>query len=75
LVSVDLRKCFNKVSQSPIHFVLPLSKRKKARVHSAINFLLANKKDAAGFFCGLPGFDDLDESVRGNFYGAVYKGK
>lgn len=72
LVSVDLKESFNKTSQSPIHFVYSeyedLSNRKKKRIQSAINFLLANKKNAGGYFGELPGYDDLGEWVRADFY-------
>ncbi len=68
LVSVDLKSCFNKVSQSPIHFILPLSKRKEKRVKEALNFLLARKKEAGTFWGRLEGFDDVDESNRSEFW-------
>ncbi len=64
LVSVDLNSSFNKVSQSPIHFILPLSKRKGKRVQSALNYLLRNRKDAGTFWGQPPGFDDLSEDIR-----------
>jgi hypothetical protein len=72
LVSIDLKSSFNKTSQSPIHFLYDdyskFSKRKKKRIQQAINYLLANKKNA-GTFCGrMPGFDDLDVYVRDDFY-------
>ena len=72
LVSIDLKSSFNKTSQSPIHFLYDdygkFSKRKKKRIQQAINYLVANEKDA-GTFCGsLTGFDDLDVYARDEFY-------
>lgn len=72
LVSVDLKESFNKTSQSPIHFIYSeyekFSNRKKKRIQSATNYLLANRKSAGTYFGALPHFDDLGEWVRGNFY-------
>ena len=72
LVMVDLHGCFNKSSQCPLCFRLdeykPLSRRKKNRIHQAINFLLMNKKDAGTFWSHLPGFDDLGQDVRYAYY-------
>lgn len=72
LVSVDLHESFNKTSQSPIHFVYStyekFSNRKMKRIQNAINFLLANRKSAGGYFGELPGYDDLGEWVRADFY-------
>jgi hypothetical protein len=72
IVSIDLKSSFNKTSQSPIHFVYDdygkFSKRKKKRIQQAINYLVANEKDAGGFFGRLPGFDDLDVYARDDFY-------
>ena len=72
LVSIDLNSSFNKTSQSPIHFIWSefedISKRKLNRIKSAINFLLANEKKAGTFFFSLPGYDDLSEDVRRDFY-------
>jgi hypothetical protein len=72
LVSVDMKESFNKTSQSPIHFIYSeyekFSNRKKKRIQSATNFLLTNRKSAGTYFGQLPGFDDLGEWVRGDFY-------
>jgi len=72
LVSVDLKSCFNKTSQSPIHFIYheyeKFSSRKKKRIHSALNFLLRSEKDGGTFIGSLPGYDDLDDHVRYEFY-------
>ena len=72
LISIDLRHCYNKESQMPIHFVIeagkPISNRKMKRVCEAITFLIRNKKDGGGFFGSLPGFDDLDSEQRQKFY-------
>jgi hypothetical protein len=72
IVSVDLKKVFNKTSQSPIHFQLseykPLSKRKKNRIREATRYLLTNRKIAGGFFGCMDGFDDLSSSNRLAFY-------
>ena len=72
IVSVDLKKVFNKTSQSPIHFEFseykPLSKRKKNRIREATRYLLTNRKIAGQFFGCMDGFDDLSSSNRLAFY-------
>jgi hypothetical protein len=72
LISIDLKTSFNKTSQSPIHFIYSpyekFSKRKKSRIVSALNFLTRNKKEAGKYFGELPGYDDLGEHVRRDFY-------
>lgn len=72
LVSIDLKSSFNKTSQSPIHFIWSefekISERKLNRIKSAINYLLINEKTAGTFFHSLPGYDDLSEDVRVDFY-------
>lgn len=72
LVSVDFIFCFNKTSQSPIHFTFSeyksLSKRKKNRIREAVNFLLKNEKDAETFMGGLLGFEDLGWLTRKEYY-------
>lgn len=77
LVSIDLHSSFNKVSQAPIHFIYSeyekFSKRKKKRIHQALNYLLTHKKDSYGFFGRLPNFDDLDGDVRREFYNLCVK--
>jgi hypothetical protein len=72
LVSVDLKETFNKISQSPIHFIYSeyekFSNRKKKRIRQALNFLLQSRKNAGSYFGKMPGYDDLGEWVRGDFY-------
>lgn len=72
LISVDLQSCFNKRSQSHIHFILSeyeiLSERKKNRIREAVNFLLKSKKDVGKFMGQLPGFDDLGWQTRKEYY-------
>ena len=72
LISIDLKSCYNKESQMPIHFSVelgnPISNRKMKRICQAITFLMTHRKDAGGFFGSLPGFDDLDSEQRQKFY-------
>jgi hypothetical protein len=76
LVSADLKETFNKVSQSPIHFMYfedkKFSQRKMKRVHEAINFLRRNKKDAGKFWGHMDGFDDLSSDVLRDYYNNYY---
>ena len=70
LINVDFHNYFNKSSQCPLCFIVNskgLSKRKRNRIHCAINFLLRNKKTANYWFT-LPGFDDLGQYNRYLFY-------
>jgi len=75
LVSVDLKSCFNKVSQSPIHFTFSeygkLSKRKKNRINQAVRFLMANEKDAGTFLGEMKAFDDLGWLTRKEYYATI----
>ncbi len=65
LVAVDLRSCFNKVSQSPIHFVFPLKKRQEKRLKKAVESLLEFKNP--GTLWGiLPGFDEFSSCAAWN---------
>lgn len=68
LVSMDFKAVFNKASQAPIHFILPIKGRKLKRLKQAIKFLVENKKIAGTFFGRLPGFDDFDSTVLFSFY-------
>jgi hypothetical protein len=72
LVSVDLKKCFNKASQSPIHFMYfegkKFSRRKIKRIHEATNFLRRHAHEAGQFWGHMDGFDDLSSDVRSDFY-------
>lgn len=52
-----------------IHFNLskPLSRRKKQRIHDALNFLLRNKKRWGSYYDEIPGFDDLGRRAAWNY--------
>jgi len=70
--SVDFKESFNKVSQSPIHFVVEtgkeISSRKTKRIFEALRFLQKNEKEAGHFFGVMQGFDDLSSENYYNFY-------
>lgn len=69
---IDLKHLYDKTSKCPIHFVAevadPLSRRRKRRIEAGLSFLLANKKEAGGYFGSMPGFDDLDMEPCHEFY-------
>jgi rubrerythrin len=63
LISVDLKSAFDKIQRSPIHFIIEdnrnFSKRKKDRIHQAINALIKSKKRNDIEFFSREAFDDL----------------
>lgn len=67
-ISVDHRKCYNKVSQCPIHFTIGLSRRKNNRLHQALKFLRTEEgaKQSATF--NWNGYDEFAHHVRDEFY-------
>lgn len=67
-VSVDNRKCFNKDSQCPIHFMLDLSNRKNNRLHQALRFLRTEEGEKASATFNWTGWDEFGYHVRDKFY-------
>lgn len=63
--SVDLRSCFNKVSQSPIHFVFPMNKRQEKRLVKAVDFL-KNAKNPGTFWGEMLGFEEFSRQAAQN---------
>ena len=67
-ISVDNRKCFNKDSQCPIHFMLDLSNRKKERLKQALKFLRTKEGERTSATFSWTGWDEFGEHVRTKFY-------
>lgn len=71
-VSVDNKKCFNKDSQCPVHFVIDLSRRKKDRLNQALKYLRTKEGERASSTFNWNGWDEFGHHVRDEFYRNSY---
>ena len=70
LVTLDHRDCYNKASQNPISFSLPLDEETKEQLKKELDYLMTEEGKADSNKLSW-GWNNFSQDVRDNFYDCI----